>query len=85
MGHGMHIQRQTEKLDLYAACDVMFTIPKSLVFWGVPLPPTPTPTLDIGSIQVQIRVMFDRLAFRKESGSFMCSELAKLSYSFSKT
>src|SRR5436305_7224755 len=47
VGHGMHIQQQTEKLDLHAVSNVMFTIPKSLVFWGVPLPLPPTPTPDL--------------------------------------
>ena len=47
VGHGMHIQQQTEKLDLHAVSNVMFTIAKSLVFWGLPLPLPPTPTPDL--------------------------------------
>lgn len=47
-GADMTIREQTPKLDAQQVSATDFTIPKHLVFWGVPphlLPPTPTPAL----------------------------------------
>ena len=48
VGHGMHIQQQTDKLDLDTVTNVTFRIPKNVIFWGVPLHLLPqTPTQDL--------------------------------------
>lgn len=47
-GSNITIREQTQKLEAYQVSAVVFTIPKNLVFWGIPshlLPHTATPNL----------------------------------------
>jgi hypothetical protein len=47
VGHGIHIEGQTDKLRLDTISNIIFRIPKDLIFWGVPLPLPLTPTPDL--------------------------------------
>lgn len=47
-GTGMNIQETTDKFDAQTPTNATLTIPKALIFWGVPaanMPPTPTQNL----------------------------------------
>ena len=62
-GRGMNIQDTTPKLDARTPTNLIFTISKALVFFGVPahlLPVSPTPNLDlpIEILRVAVRRFF---------------------------
>jgi len=58
-GTGMNIQETTPKLDARVPTNLTFTLPKNLVFWGVPQPnwpvtPTPNLTLHMETLRLAI-------------------------------